>query len=99
MEITQAKKQRVQKSLSKVMRLHAGHAEFSNPISRQSSNTPCESMMISPHQNTGACKCCVNHSGPHTMNQSPERNLYLHTSKFSVPENDFILHSRNYNED
>lgn len=47
MEITQAKKQRLQKSLNKVMQLHVGHADFSNPLSRKSSHTPCESVLVS----------------------------------------------------
>ena len=87
--INEARKKRLQKSLNKLMRLHANHHELNAPLSRQSSKTPCD------WEN----KIWKTHKAFECNQKSFDRNFCVYTPKISVGENDYNHYSRNYDAD
>lgn len=94
--ISEAKKMRLQRTLNKIMKIHANHADVDH-LSPKSSTALCESINQSSNIKE-PCKCGLISSGTVSHQRSTERNLNFDTPKVSICDHDYVQLSRNYEQ-
>lgn len=94
--ISEAKKMRLQRTLNKIMKIHANHADIEH-LSPKSSTALCESINQFSN-NKEPCKCGVISTGTVSHQRSTERNLNFDTPKVSICDHDYVQLSRNYEQ-